>query len=177
MRLPIKKLGPLKVKPFQETLHGGYCGPASLKMVMDYYGVHKTETEVAKHCKTTRELGTNDSSLKKAALSYGFKTIVKNKASFKDIECWLEKEVPIIVDWFTKGRPNYADSEVPDGHYSVVVGLDSTYIYLQDPEIGKMRKLRCTDFLRVWFDFKKDRITSWEDMIVRQLIAIYPKDV
>jgi len=27
----------LPVKPFQETLHGGYCGPASLKIVLDYF--------------------------------------------------------------------------------------------------------------------------------------------
>jgi len=27
----------LAVKSFQETLHGGYCGPASLKMVLEYW--------------------------------------------------------------------------------------------------------------------------------------------
>jgi len=33
----------LPVKPFQETLYGSYCGPASLKMVLGYFGVEKTE--------------------------------------------------------------------------------------------------------------------------------------
>ena len=37
----------LKVKPFQETLHKGMCGPASLKIALDYFGVVKTEKELA----------------------------------------------------------------------------------------------------------------------------------
>jgi len=35
----------LKVKPFRQTV--GYCGPATLKMVLDYWGVNKTEKELA----------------------------------------------------------------------------------------------------------------------------------
>src|SRR3989344_8068642 len=168
-----KKL--LQVKPFQETLHGGYCGPGSLKIVLDYYGVRKSEREIAKRCGRDSKLGTNDMSIKKAAKSYDFKVVVKNKANFTDIQEWLNKEVPVIVNWFTRGRKDYNNSEVPDGHYSVVIGLDRENIYLQDPEIGAMRTINRDDFLRVWFDFKKERITSWKDMIIRQMIAIYPK--
>ena len=163
----------LPVKPFQETLHGGYCGAASLKIVMDYYGVEKDEDEIAERCGRDPEMGTDDISIKKAAESYGFKVEIQNEASFEDIQRWLDKKVPVIVNWFTKGRPDYDDSEVSDGHYSVVAGLDDEYIYLQDPEIGAIRKLDRDDFLRVWFDFKASHITSWEDMIIRQLIAIY----
>ena len=31
----------LPVKPFQETLHAGMCGPASLKMILGYYEMEK----------------------------------------------------------------------------------------------------------------------------------------
>lgn len=165
----------LQVKPFQETLHGGYCGPASLKIVLDYYGVQKSEKEVAERCGRDSELGTNDISIKRAAKSYGFNVEIKNKASFTDIQKWLTKEVPVTVNWFTRGRSDYNNSEAPDGHYSVVIGLDKENIYLQDPEIGAVRTIKRDDFLRVWFDFKKDYITSWKDMIIRQLIAVYPK--
>lgn len=165
----------LKVKPFQETLHGGYCGPASLKIVLDYYGVQKSEKEIAERCRRDSKPGTNDISIKRVAKFYGFNVEIKNRASFTDIQKWLNKEVPVIVDWFTRGRSNYNNSEVPDGHYSVVVGLNKENIYLQDPEIGAMRAIKRDDFLRVWFDFRKDYITSWKDMIIRQLIAIYPK--
>ena len=168
-----KKL--LKVKPFQETLHGGYCGPASLKIVLNYYGVQKSEGEIAERCGRDKNLGTNDAAIKRAARFYGFDVKIKDNASFTDIQKWLDKKVPVIVNWFTRGRFDYNNSEVPDGHYSVVVGLDDKNIHLQDPEIGGMRTIKRDDFLRVWFDFKKDYIGSWKDMIVRQLIAIYPK--
>lgn len=165
----------LPVKPFQETLHGGYCGPASLKMVLAYYGVDKDEEEVAERCGRDPDLGTDDESIKKAAGAYGFRVEIQNNASFDDIQHWLDKKVPVIVNWFTRGRSDYDDSEVPDGHYSVVVGLDNKNIYLQDPEIGKMRTLSRDNFMRVWFDFKPDYISSWDDMIIRQIIAVYPK--
>ena len=36
----------LKIKSFQETLNAGMCGPASLKIVFDYYGVKKGEVRL-----------------------------------------------------------------------------------------------------------------------------------
>lgn len=38
----------LKLKPFQETLNASMCGPASLKIVLNYYGVEATEKELAR---------------------------------------------------------------------------------------------------------------------------------
>ena len=164
----------LAVKPFQETLGGGYCGPASLKMVLAYWGLEKSEEEIAVRCKRDPRLGTDDASLKAAAESYGLMVNVEDEASFDAIQRWLEQGVPVIVNWFTRGRTDYGDSDVPDGHYAVVVGLDPSTIYLQDPETGGLRTVSRDDFLRVWFDFRRATITSWEDMVIRQLIAVYP---
>jgi len=162
----------LEIKPFQETLNAGMCGPASLKIVLDYYGLEKSEKELAKLCQHDRNLGIDDEKIKNAAESLGFKVKIKNNSNFKDIENWLDKKVPVIVNWFTKGRQDYPESEVADGHYSVVTGLDEKYIYLQDPEIGKIRKLKRDDFMRVWFDFRGEYIKP-EELIVRQIITIY----
>lgn len=163
----------LPVKSFQETLHAGMCGPASLKMVLAYYGMEKTEEELAKLCSTDSELGASDEGIKRAGESLGFKTEIKNNSTFDDIQSWLDKKVPVIVNWFTRGRIDYQDSEVPDGHLSVVVGLDDEYIYLQDPEIGNLRKIARDDFMKVWFDFTGEYINSWDEMIIRQIIAVY----
>lgn len=162
----------LPVKSFQETLHQSMCGPASLKMVFDYYEIEKSEEEIAKLCGTTENSGTDDQGIKKAAESLGLKAEIKNNATFKDIREWLNKKIPVIVNWFTRGRIDYDDSQVPDGHYSVVVGLDDKFIYLQDPEIGKLRKIQRNDFMKVWFDFKGEYINS-EELIIRQIIAVY----
>lgn len=164
----------LPVKPFQETLHKSMCGPASLKMVFDYYGIEKSEAEIAKMCNVDENLGTDDKTIKRVAEELGFKVEIKNESSFKDIQNWLDKKVPVIVNWFTRGRVDYEESEVADGHYSVVVGLDGEYIYLQDPEIGKLRKIDREDFMKVWFDFTGEYINP-NELVIRQLIAIEKK--
>lgn len=162
----------LKVKPFQETLSNSMCGPASLKIVLDYYGVGKSEKELAKLCQHDKDFGVDDEKIKRTAESLGFRVKIKNNSNFKDIEKWLDKKVPVVVNWFTKGRQDYSESEVADGHYSVAAGLDDKYIYIQDPEIGKIRRLKRDDFMKVWFDFKGEFIKPGE-LIIRQIIAIY----
>lgn len=162
----------LNINPFQETLNTGMCGPASLKIVLSYYGKESSEKELAELCKTNKDLGTDDQGIKNAAESLGFKVFIKNNCYLNDIEEWLQKEVPVIVNWFTRGRKDYTDEEVADGHYSVVRGIDDEYIYLQDPEIGKTRKLNKEDFMTVWFDFTGKYILP-EELVIRQIIAIY----
>ncbi|NTU66735.1 MAG: hypothetical protein HGB08_02300 [Candidatus Moranbacteria bacterium] len=162
----------LEIEPFQETLNASMCGPASLKMVLEYYGIEKSENELAEMCGHDKNLGVDDEGIKKAAEGLGFRVEIKNESSFKDVEKWLDKKVPVIVNWFTKGRQDYSDSEVADGHYSVVSGLDDQNIYLQDPEIGSVRKIAKNDFLKVWFDFRGEYIKS-EELIIRQIIVIY----
>lgn len=162
----------LNIKPCQEKLGAGYCGPAVLKMVLEYYGIAKTEEELAQLAGTTLELGTDDMASQRVLEGFGLKVTIQNESSFDDIQSWLDKKVPVIVDWFSRGRADYPDSAVPDGHYSIVVGLDKEFIYLQDPEIGALRKITRDDFLKVWFDFRGQQITSWDQMIIRQLIAV-----
>jgi len=163
----------LDVPGFQETLGAAMCGPASLKIVLDYFGVHKSEQEIAGLASKT-DLGTDDAGLARAAESLGLRAVIKNESSFDDIEQWLQKGVPVIVDWFTRGRSDYSDSDIADGHYSVVCGLDDDTVYLQDPEIGGLRAIPRKEFLKVWFDFSGETIKP-DELIIRQMIAIYPE--
>lgn len=163
----------LDVKPFQETLNAGMCGPASLKIVMDYYGLEKSEKELSELTENDSDLGTTAENIKKAAEQLGFTVEIKNNCDFADIENWLDKNVPVIVDWFTRGRNDYVEEiAAADGHYSVAAGLDEKYIYLQDPEIGGMRKMEKETFKKVWFDFEGKYIKP-DELIIRQVIAVY----
>ncbi|MEO8637810.1 MAG: C39 family peptidase [Candidatus Taylorbacteria bacterium] len=162
----------LDVKPFQETLHADMCGPATLKILFSHYGINKSEQELAKLCGLKPGLGIDDSAIVKVAQSLGLKSEIKNESTFQDVEAWLKKGVPLIVDWFTKGRREYPDSQVSDGHYSLLIGLDDELVYLQDPEIGGIRKIAREDFLKVWFDFRGKTIKP-DELIIRQIIAIY----
>lgn len=163
----------LRVKPFRQT-DSSRCGPASLKMVLGYHGLELTETELCRLTNHTFELGCSNEDMRKAAATLGFKTSMYDHANWGDIEYWLQRDIPIIVDWMTSG---YAPgtSDTPIGHSSVVIGLDSVFIHLLDPEFGWIRTIKREEFFRVWFDWCVDKpfITCWEDMIIRELLAIY----
>lgn len=163
----------LDVLPFQETLNAGMCGPASLKIVLAFYGLDISESGLASISKTDKTLGSTAENLALAARSLGFETEIRTECSFDDLFAWLRKGVPVIVDWFTRGRDDYPEDMLSaDGHYSVVCGLDDTHIFLQDPEIGGIRRLRREVFERVWFDFSGEFILP-QEIILRQSIAVY----
>lgn len=163
----------LKIKPFQETLDKGWCGPAVLKMILEFYGIRKSEKELARLAGTTFKAGTNANQMQSVLRCFGLKTKIKDNSTFDDIKRNLRKNIPVIVDWFTHGRRDYPDSMVAEGHYSIVVGLDKSYIYLQDPEIGKLRKIKREDFLKVWFDYSGAILRSKKQFYVRRIIAVY----
>ncbi len=150
----------LKVKPFRQT--PGYCGPASVKMVLRYYNIHAEEKEIARHARSSRSHGTSLQDLKRATKHYGFMLKVQDNSSLRNIQTYLDKDIPVIIDWFSQD----------DGHYSVAVGIDKRYVYLQDPELGALRKIEKAVFLRVWFDFKGRVIGSKKDMILRRMIIL-----
>lgn len=152
----------LNVKPFRQS--SGYCGPACLKMVLEYYGIKKSESELAKLSGCTSHKGVGVEGLLKAAKALGFKSSFKDFSDIQDIRKYvIDKKIPVIVDWFS----------TDDGHYSVVVGIDKNNIYLQDPELGGLRTIDIPTFKRIWFDFISDFLRSKDDMIIRRMIAIY----
>jgi len=152
----------LKVKPFKET-KSGFCGPASLKMVLDYFGLKKSERELAKLSGTTKEKGVETKELLRTAKKLGFKGFIKDFSQISDIKKYvLQKKIPVIVDWFSRD----------EGHSSVVVGINNKNIYLQDPELGKLRKLNLETFKRVWFDFPGRFLRSKKDIIIRRMLVL-----
>jgi len=152
----------LKVKPFRQKT--GFCGLASLKMVLDYFGVKKNERDLVKLTGCTKAKGAEAKNLLKAAEKLGFKGSIKDFSEIEDVKKYVQKKkIPVIVDWFSQD----------EGHYSVVVGIDKKNIYLQDPELGRIRKLDIETFKRVWLDFPGRFLKSKNEIIIRRLIAIY----
>ncbi|HBD02098.1 MAG: hypothetical protein UX38_C0002G0111 [Microgenomates group bacterium GW2011_GWC1_46_16] len=151
----------LKVKPFRQKT--GLCGPATIKMVLSYYGVEKTEAELAELMRADPAVGVDASRMIEASESLGFKGYFQDNSTFEDLERLVKTDqIPVIVDWFSED----------DGHYSVVVDLDTENIYLLDPEIGHVRAMRRSKFFRIWFDFPGEYIKSSADLTIRRLIVI-----
>lgn len=152
----------LHIKPFRQTR--GFCGPASLRMVLSYYGMEQSERALARLSGAIRAQGVRAAGLAAAARRLGFKAQVKDRATLADVRQWVSKKrVPVIVNWFS----------TDEGHYSVVVGITSRTISLLDPEWGKVRTIDKRVFARVWFDFMSGMPLSGRSLVVRRLIAVY----
>lgn len=165
----------LPLPPFQETLNAGACAPATLKMLLMHFnlpGQEKADMELAPDLGHDPQLGVSNDMFVAALPKYGLKAEVIEQASFDDIGLYLNKKMPVVVDWFSPGRNDKSDSDMGDGHYSIVIGLTDSHIYLQDPETGTTREIKRKDFYRVWFDFKHEHITTWDDMVIRWMAAI-----
>jgi ABC-type bacteriocin/lantibiotic exporter with double-glycine peptidase domain len=145
----------LKLKPYKQSR--GYCGPACLKIVLGYYGIIKSEKELAKMTKTSCAKGCEEKNIVSAAKKLGFKAYVKQKSSIAELRRLVKKGIPVIVDWFS---PEEA------GHYSVVVGFEKDKIILADPHFGRIKKHKTDWFAERWFDmpFKKP--------VIREIIVI-----
>jgi len=152
------------IKQVPET---GSCGPVSLKIVLDYFGVNKTTKVLTEMCKTTKENGTSLKNIIRAGKDLGFKVTVKDNTKISDIKRQIDKNIPVIIDWFI----DFEKIGFPDGHYSVVFGYDDKYIYIADPVLGE-RKFLYEDFLRCWFDFEGECIKTKNDLILRRMIVV-----
>ncbi len=155
----------IKIKPFRQT--PGLCGPASLKMVLDYYGVSVSEAELAKAAGATKGKGVSKKGLKKAAEHFGFKLFLKKNSSLQDLKYFIKKKIPVIIDWFFED----------DGHYSVVVDINKKKVVIMDPSLKKgIREFSTEKFLRVWFDFSGDYIKKPKNLVLRLMLVITPKN-
>lgn len=153
----------LKLKPFEQSR--GLCGPTSLRSVFQYFGIKKTEREIAKLAGATVVKGTSLRGMINAARKLGFKAWNKDMASFDDINKLLERKIPVIVEWFHND----------DGHYSVIVGLTKKHVVLMNPRFGTFDKIDRATFKRIWFDFHGYYLKSKKDAIIRRMIVIEPQ--
>jgi predicted double-glycine peptidase len=155
----------IKLKPFRQR--PGLCGPASLKMVFDYYGVQVLEAEIAKIAGASKEKGASIKGLIKAAKHFVFNVFLKELSSLTDLKYFVKRKIPVIVDWFFED----------EGHYSVVVDIDKKNVVIMDPSLKGLRKMPIEKFLRVWFDFPGKFIKNSKDLILRRILVITPFEV
>lgn len=153
----------INLKPFRQT--AGLCGPASLKMVLEYYGILASESAIARAAGASRKKGASKEGLIKAAEHFGLKVFTKEKSSLSDLRRFIKKGIPVIVDWFSGD----------DGHYSVVVDINEKNIILMDPELAGKRKISVEKFQRLWFDFPGEFIKDHREIVLRLMISATPQ--
>ncbi|MFH1461092.1 MAG: cysteine peptidase family C39 domain-containing protein [Patescibacteria group bacterium] len=159
----------IKLKHFRQK-KSGFCGPVSLKMVLNYYNILVSANQLAKLSCVTEDEGISMTGLVKAAHYFNFQVFYKQNSAIKDLKYFMKKKIPVIVDWFLED----------DGHYSVVVDVTDKNVILMDPVLGKIliytrkRIIPIDKFFRIWFDFPGDFIKEPEELVLRLMLVVTP---
>lgn len=124
------------------------CGPACLRMVLAFFGIARTETEVMKECDTT-ELGTTTIKLSTAAYKFGLKSSPLKNAKMEYLRNELKNGRPVIVLL----DPSHLYGGISGfGHFIVIVGFSDEEIIYHDPDVteGEYMHIDGVTFQNAW---------------------------
>ena len=118
------------------------CGPSALKIVLDYYEDRRDIKELVRETGCDKE-GTFHKGFKRVLRKYSYRYLEKENAEISDIENFIQKAVPVIVDY----------QAYHGGHFSVVVGYDSYRFLISDPAYDKGYKwMNKKEFEKRWYE-------------------------
>jgi len=133
----------MKIKPIKQT-HGSGCGPASIKMVTNYLGLDVSIKNIEMLCGDWKKDGMDNKKLVEVFGQVGLDTLVIQNAEWEDLLKNNSKDKVVVVSWMLRGYI---------GHFSVVDKVTMDYVWLAEPESGKIIKLQKMIFMRLWFDY------------------------
>ena len=84
----------IKIKPFIQT-DDSRCGPATLHMILDYYGITVTEDELAVLCNHSYQIGCTNSDMERVLKQYGLITLSKQNSSIKN---WWKRLLSVLLN-------------------------------------------------------------------------------
>jgi ABC-type bacteriocin/lantibiotic exporter with double-glycine peptidase domain len=143
--------------PYYEQETEYTCGAASMRMVLDYFGIKKSESQIAKLLKTNKVRGTWLRYFPRVAEKYKLNYVVKRNASFADLRRLYKKNYAIIICY----SPGRTDTYTID-HYSVVRSIDMKNIHLFDPYDGPKTSYSLKYFKKIWLcDPKHEDEKRW----------------
>ncbi len=160
----------IEINPIKQ-LNSALCGPACIQAILKYYSVDLSQEDIARMCDWSYDEGCFDEGMVKAIKSVGFEAEVHNNCEWTELEYCVRNKIPAMVDWWSSDQTDQGN-----GHESIVVDISPEKIKLMDPWDGKYVEIERYNFERNWFDFRHKYISADpKNLIVRQLIAVYPK--
>lgn len=142
------KISRVKSLPYARQKTGYMCGPASLQMVMKFFGTNKSQKDILKSTglseRKLKDAGMNNGALIKAGQKAGFYVYVNENSSLAEIKYFIDLGLPPIV--------NYREPSQNDGHFAVVAGfsLADRALILHDPWNGKNFSIAERSFVVRW---------------------------
>lgn len=129
-------------------------------MVLEDFGVKKTEKELAMIAGTTEKAGTFHYGMIEACKKLGFSCFVHENANLKNIESFLNAKLPVISD--------RTDEKSNTGHYTIITEIGKKDILFNDPWYGPKYSVDREIFEKYWND-KMTRGVKW-------IMVILPKN-
>lgn len=154
-----------EIKPLQQ-LRDFSCSAASLRAVLQHYGLEKSEEELIELIGAQPKRGAEWDQIVRAAEKLGFEAKAKS-LSIPELEQYLKEGIPLIanVKSYTKAY---------SGHWLVLAGLKNDMVQIMDPNIkGNWREEKWEKFLPRFWDwsmYDKDKILH------RWCVIVLPKN-
>ncbi len=143
------------------------CGAAAGLSVLHYWEKYQgNETSLYKIFGTTPENGTHPMRLLKGLKSKGLQGVVKENLTFEDLRKILEEGKTVILAyqaWAAKQQtPVEWKNTQEEGHYGVLVGMDSKFIYLMDSSNpSSYTYVPLKEFWNRWHDYEVEPQGEW----------------
>ncbi len=148
-----------KIKvPYHKQSKEHTCGPASMKMILQYQGIIKSEEELEAEMNTTETEGTSYENLITLAQKSGMEVEAKSMSELSDVYEFIDKDIPVIV--------NYKEQEADEGHYAIITGYTDSEVTLNDPWHGEI-KINNEEFIQRW--------KNNSETVLRWMMAVHKK--
>lgn len=121
------------------------CGPASVSMVLAYYGQSVSQAQAQAALRAPKEWGMLPGAVPPYVQGFDLEARILDHGTVDDLKALLKRGVPVIVaQWLTEAQP------IP--HYRVVIGYDDTKeeFYINDGVLGFGKAISYQDFDSLW---------------------------
>jgi tetratricopeptide (TPR) repeat protein len=144
------------------------CGPATLSMLLSYFGGSETQQDIAriiKPFKDDKNVGPDE--LLSYATSAGYRARIFVGGNVNQLKALVASGLPVIVEtWFIP------DPNDEMGHYQLLVGYDGDTLRFFDSYHGPNITHDATEFDALWRVFNRLFIVSWKPEQEEQVQAI-----
>ncbi len=117
------------------------CFATCVRMILEYYGIEKSESDLRILLKTTPRFGTICGIAEKEIKRLGFELEWKRNWTLEELDDLVSQSMPAIAGFISKSE---------DTHAVVLTDISDMHVMMVDPEIGELIRLEKLRFLELW---------------------------
>jgi len=134
------------------------CGPACIRMVLEYNGIRISEKELEDIFETSW-LGNTCEELASGVEKLGLLSEVVENFTLESLKETLNRGIPIIA--LLDPAVLYGGLQ-GFGHFVIIIGLEQNLIYYHDPDMGIELAKDVQFFFTAWEKFSLKGVTIWK---------------